>query len=239
MADCLLDNLKRNKSTNILDGCGRFDVYSEINGPRRVKNHPRLSEKKGYLLDDGTVDFDGPGKRIFFPQHFRIQELHESYPNATWILNWRDFDSWIESVVKWGNNDRLHDQFMNEYFMQGAIPILPNSNNNMTATKEIMKNIYYDHHKLVRDFVQRHPSHALVEVNITNENASAVLAEAFGLDPKAWKNINKNKKSFLSSLRAARKTILSGFDFIGSSFWWILLFIALWYFVWTMGLEWT
>jgi hypothetical protein len=238
MADCLLDNLKRNKSTDILNGCGRFDVYSEINGPRRVKNHPRLREKKGYLLDDGTVDFDGPGKRIFFPQHFRIQELHESYPNATWILNWRDFDAWIESVVKWGTNDRLHDQFMNEYFMQGAIPILPKSNN-ITATKEIMKKIYDDHHQLVRDFVQRHPSHALVEVNITNDNASVVLAEAFGLDPNAWKNINKNKRSFISSLRATREKMYSGFDFIGSSFWWILLLVAMWYFIWTLGLEWT
>jgi len=237
MGDCLLDNLWRNKSTDIFDGCGEFDVYSEINGPRKVKHHPQLHEKKGFLLDDGSVDFDGPGKRIFFPQHFRIQELHESYPNATWILNWRDFDSWIESVLNWGTKDRLHDQFMNEYYMQGVIPSLPGSS--ITTTKEIMKNIYDDHHELIRNFVRRHPSHALVEVNITHENAGTVLAEAFGLNPNAWKNINKNKKSFITSLRATKQKLFSSFDFIGSSFWWILLFVELFYFGWTLGLVWT
>lgn len=236
MADCLLDNLRLNRSSDILNGCGRFDVYSEINGPRKVKYHPQLREKKGYVLDDGSVDFKGPGKRIFFPQHFRIQELHESYPNATWILNWRDFNSWIESVFRWGTNDRLHDQFMNEYFMQGEIPNL--YENNITMTKEVMKKIYHDHHNLVRGFVQSHPSHTLVEVNITDENAGTVLAEAFGLDPTAWKNINKNNKSFLTSLRATEKKIVTGFDFIGSSCWWILLLVALWYFGWILGLEW-
>ena len=203
MADCLLDNLRRNKSTNMFDRCGHFDLYSEINGPRRVKYHPKVSKKTGYLLDDGSFDFDGPGKRIFFPQHFRIQELHEAYPNATWILNWRDFDSWIESVIQWGMDDRLHDQFINEYYMQGAIQSLPGHNS--TAIKETMKKIYFDHHKLVRSFVQRHPTLALVEVNITHENASKVLADAFGLNPGAWKIVNKNKKSLFASLRATKR----------------------------------
>ena len=72
MADCLLNNLRKNKS-DILGGCGNFDVYSEINGPRKEKYHFEERRRKGYLLDDGSVDFDGPGKRIFFPQHFRIQ----------------------------------------------------------------------------------------------------------------------------------------------------------------------
>jgi hypothetical protein len=219
----------------MFDGCGHFDVYSEINGPRRVKQDPFLDDRKGYLLDDGSIDFDGPGKRIFFPQHFRIQELHDAYPNATWILNWRDFDSWIESVLKWGRDDRLHDQFMNEYYMQGVLSSLPE--NNTTATKEIMKKIYYDHHELVREFVQQHPSHTLVEVNITHENAGTVLAEAFGLNATAWKNINRNKKSFLTSLRATERKLFNGFHFIGSSLWWILLLVTMWHMMWTLGLE--
>ena len=236
MSDCLLNNLRRNNSNNILNGCGHFDVYSEINGPRKMKHHPRCRQKTGYILDDGSIDFDGPGKRIFFPQHFRIQEMHESYPNATWILNWRDFDSWIESVVNWGKDDRLHYQFLNEYYMQGVIPNVPQ--NNITEAIEIMKKIYYEHHDMVREFVQRHPSHALVEVDITNENASIVLAEAFGLNPLAWKNVNKNKKSLFTSLRATKRKLFRGFEFIGSSAWWVMLLGTVLYLGWTLGLEW-
>jgi len=190
MADCLLNNLEKGNATNILNPCGNFDVFGELNGPRKAINHPTLRKKKGYLLDDGSFDFDGPGERLFFPQHFRIQELHDSYPYATWILNWRDFDPWIDSVMKWGSVE-LHYQFLNEFYMQGAIPSIPPSSN-LTLVKEVMKKIYLEHFDLVRDFVREHPSHALVEVNITDKNASVVLAEAFGLNAKAWKHVNKN-----------------------------------------------
>jgi len=204
MSECLRKNLQLNQSKNIFQGCGhsKLDVYSEINGPRQTKFHPKLNNAVGYVLDDGTVDYDGPpGERIFLPQHFRIQEIHESYPNATWILNWRDYDPWIESVIGWGKNevspDNLHYQFLNEYYTQGEIPYIP-SEKNITDIKAVMKKIYYDHHNMVRNFVHRHPSHALVEVNITHVNASTVLAEAFGLSPNAWTNGNKNKKGSLS-----------------------------------------
>ncbi len=217
MADCLLKNLKQNKNVDILYKCGNYDVYSEINGPRQTKQHPEIHNKTGYLLDDGRFDFDGPGNRIFFPQHFRIQELHDAYPNATWILNWRDYDSWIESVIQWGTNDRLHEQFLNEYYMQGVIPSLPKQGN-ITAVKEIMKEIYHNHHKMVRDFVQDHPTHALVEVNITHENAGAVLAEAFGLNPTAWMKMNKNK--------GKERNAFDGFDVLASSLWWWLILVA-------------
>ena len=128
MADCLLNNLKHNRSSKILIGCGHFDVYSEINGPRKMAYQAASSGSFfrrnqqpmiGYALDDGSVDYNDTitGKRIFFPQHFRIREIHSSFPNATWILNWRDFDSWIESVMQWGDNDNLHYQFLNEYLL--------------------------------------------------------------------------------------------------------------------------
>ena len=237
MADCLLNNLKKGNKTNIFSKCGNFDVFSEINGLRKVRNHPKLRNKKGYLLDDGSFDFDGPGERIFFPQQFRIQELHDSYPNATWILNWRDFDSWMDSVLKWGTTE-LHYQFLNEYYMQGAIPNIPSSNN-MTQVREVMKKIYFEHFDLVRDFVREHPSHSLVEVNITDKNASVVLAEAFGLNTTAWKNVNKNRrKSYFESLKATKRRLFTGFKFIGSSAWWTFVLAMMLYFGWTLGLEW-
>jgi len=239
MSDCLLENLRHNRSKHIFKGCGHshIDVYSEINGPRKTKFHPRFRQKIGYILDNGTVDYDGPpGKRIFFPQHFRIEEIHESYPKATWILNWRDFDPWIESVIKWGINDHLHYQFLNEYYMQGVIPYIP-SKNNISDVKAVMKKIYYEHHDMVRKFVRSHPSHALVEVNITHENASTVLAEAFGLSPNAWTNVNRNKRSLFGTLRQAKR-VFRDYEFIGTSTWWILFIITIIYIGRTLGFQW-
>ena len=57
-----------------------------------------------------------------------------------------------------------------------------------------MKKIHFKHFELVRDFVQEHPLHALVEVNITDKNAGVILAEAFGLNAAAWKIVNKSKQ---------------------------------------------
>jgi Sulfotransferase domain len=190
MAECLIHQLSHNLSQQLLDKCGarRLEVYAEINGPRPARNHP-LTGRRGYLLDDGTIDYDGPGPRIFLPQHFRIRDLHESHPNATWILNWRDPEAWVESVMKWGDN--LPNQFLNEYHMQGAIPRIPT---NATTVRELLKRLYVEHHTFVRDFVRRHPSHALVEVNITDEDAGNVLADAFGLSGDAWMNVNQNRK---------------------------------------------
>lgn len=237
MAGCLLNNLKKGNETNIFNGCGNLDVFSEINGPRKARNHPTIRNKKGYLLDDGSFDFDGPGERLFFPQRFRIQELHDSYPNATWILNWRDFDPWIDSVMKWGSVE-LHYQFLNEFYMQGAIPSIPPSSN-LTLVKEVMKKIYLEHFDLVRDFVREHPSHALVEVNITDKNASMVLAEAFGLNTTAWKHVNKSiKKSYFGSLTATKRRMFTGFKFRGTSTWWMFVLATLLYFSWTLGIEW-
>jgi hypothetical protein len=234
MAGCMMKNIRNNRN-NIFEGCGNnlLEVFSEINGPRRKKYHP-LTGRVGYLEDDGSVDYDGPGARIFLPQHFRIQQIHDAYPDATWILNWREFDSWVESVMKW--EDDLHIQFLNEYYVQGAISDL-SWNKNMSYTKSLLKKIYHEHHDMVRDFVETHTSHALIQVNITDDNAGHVLGEAFGLDPRAWLNVNKNEKRSDNSWRNQRVNI--AFDFMEeTSMWWLLVVGTTAYLGWFLGVEW-
>jgi hypothetical protein len=96
MSGCMLLNLARN--TSILHRCGHFELYSEMNGPR-PQHVDRPTGRVGYPLDDGKIDFDGPGPRLFFPQHFNIQEIHDEYPNATWILNLRPVKTWVNSTL--------------------------------------------------------------------------------------------------------------------------------------------
>jgi Sulfotransferase domain len=228
-----MKNIRRNH-TNIFDGCGKghIEVFSEVNGPRRKKYHP-FTGKVGYLQDDGTVDYEGPGNRIFLPQHFWIDRVHNAFPNATWILNLRDVDSWIGSVIKWG--DDLHNQFFNEYFMQGAITDIP-SENNSTAVNNLLREIYEQHHNMVREFVRQHPSHTLVEVNITDESAGEILGQAFGLDSRAWANINKNRKGQRGSWQA-RAYPFDELNYFDSPFWWLCFIGTTVYLGWFLGVE--
>jgi hypothetical protein len=217
MADCMMENLKANYTLHnrtMLHGCGHFEVYSEINGPR-------CGEEKGCLLEDGTVDSKNPGPRIFLPQHFNLQQLHDALPNSTWILNKRSVMDWIESVMKW---DDLQHQFANEYYAQRQIDRLPR---NETEMRWFLKTIYLEHNDLIRDFVRRNPGHALVEVNITDADAGMVLADSFGLDPSRW---TKRNQRWEFSWRQAN-------TFMGSITWWFLVVFTTAYLFSIMGVT--
>jgi hypothetical protein len=185
MAGCMLENLANH--TPIFQGCGDYDVLSEMNGPR-----PRKRENKkgslGLLMDDGSYDYQGPGPRIFLPQHFNLEELHQQHPNATWILNLRPVDAWVKSIMKW--NKDLKFEFAHEYYMQSSLDRLPRNDGEMAA---FLARIYEEHNERIRDFCVSHPSHALVEVNITGD-AGKVLADAFELDDSCWVHKNKNER---------------------------------------------
>jgi len=191
MAGCMMKNLRTN-ATNIFDKCGKgIDVYSEINGPRR-RVVDKQTRREGNQLDDGSVDMSTTGPRIFFPQHFHLDKIHDAFPNATWILNHRPVDDWVDSVMDWG--DHLDKQFANEYYAQKVISKLPS---NQTDMRHFLKTIYHDHMSLIRSFAEEHPTHTLVEVTITDEDAGERLADAFGLESKWWHHRNKNEKGTL------------------------------------------
>ena len=225
MAGCMLRNLAR-KNRTLFEGCGTFDLYSEINGPRRKAIDPK-TKQEGYLQNDGSMDTQSAGPRIFFPQHFHIQELHDEFPNATWILNLRPVESWINSTLQWG--DDLPEQFANEYYANHALDRLPSDDKEM---RKFLKSIYQGHNDLVRSFVRNHPSHALIEVNITDDAAGEVLAEAFGLDAEQWPHSNQNRKYLdrwsISEVSFAEMLgrIFSEEEFFGSMGCWILVLLT-------------
>lgn len=217
MADCIMENLKANYTSHnrtLLHDCGDFEVYGEINGPR-------CDEQKGCFLEDGTVDSKNPGPRIFLPQHFNIQQLHDSFPNSTWILNTRSVGDWIESVMKWGD---LQHQFANEYYAQREIDRLPR---NETEMRWFLKTIYLKHNELIRGFAVRHPGLAFVEVNITDLDAGKVLGDAFGLDPSRW---TKRNQRWEISWRQCN-------IFFGSFTWWFLVVFTTLYFFSIVGMT--
>uniref|UniRef100_A0A7S0Y905 Uncharacterized protein n=1 Tax=Pseudo-nitzschia delicatissima TaxID=44447 RepID=A0A7S0Y905_9STRA len=209
----------------IFENCGDFDVYSEINGPRQFK------ETNGtIIMDNGTLmpasEFVPKKNRIFFPQHHHLDKIHQQYPNATLILNNRDTEAWVNSVLSWDAN--LQYELLNEFYQQNATrfifanvtngtantnendinvgktetqskrkkkkntPYAPFSNNVQRRT--FLESVYHYHQQYIRDWVSSHPTHALIEVNIADEDAGKTLATSFGLQEECWGHFNKKKK---------------------------------------------
>ena len=125
MSACMLRNMAANRP--IFDNCGTYDVYSEINGPRQLKDG--LSK-----LDDGSL-YESTVPRMFFPQHHYLNKIHTQHPNATLILNKRDTSAWIKSVLSW--NVELQYQIINEFYEQNTTRFLfQNAANNNVGKDE-------------------------------------------------------------------------------------------------------
>ena len=208
MSTCILENLASNGSRHILEGCGDYDVYSELNGPR-IKFQQKVPIQT--CLDDGTLVREKYAPRILLPQHHYLDKIHEQFPNATFILNLRPVYKWIASVINWPTTLKL--EFGHEFYSQqmqrnvstfGHAWDMPEPPQTQTELIEFLKFLYAYHNQYVRDFVQRHPSHTLIEVDIT-KNAGQILADAFGLDASCYGHYNENPGEALRNKREFKK----------------------------------
>ena len=176
MADCMVSNLQDHLP--ILDGCGDYDVYTELNGPRR-----RAQADQDMVGADGSM---GYRPRIFLPQHYHLKELHDYAPNATWILNLRPVPDWIRSVQQVPAN-MLAKQLLYEAREQEphrwttrphpADGLLSITSEPYRPNADFLQDFWQAHVDRVLSFVQQHPTHSLVIVNITHPEAGRVLAQ--------------------------------------------------------------
>jgi hypothetical protein len=109
-----------------------------------------------------------------------MDQLHEYAPNATLILNLRPAEDWVKSVTNWYG---LGGRFLKLFQID-----LGKVKNRHGA----LVDIYNNHSQFIRDFARAHPSHKLIEVDITSDGAGKVLTDSFGLDKKCWGIHNKN-----------------------------------------------
>lgn len=67
--------------------------------------HHNLEQGRGLL--DYTGDYDvytqiEEVKNVcFFPQITHLQNIHNQYPNATFVPHMRDLDDWVDSTHRW------------------------------------------------------------------------------------------------------------------------------------------
>lgn len=119
-------------------------------------------------------------KECYFPQIFSMETIHVEASNATIILNRRDLNRWVESVRNWKN---LHNRLKK---CDGG----PKS-----GSTEDLKEWHMNHISAIRDFVWRHPSHALVEVDIEDPTAGERMALLFQTNEKHWGHSNANPRN--------------------------------------------
>jgi hypothetical protein len=162
----------------MLEGCGNYQVYAQIDGER--------PKHRGYgiVFENGTTSMTAKLGH-FLPQHFNLEQLHADYPNATYVLPLREPQVWAYSVMQWFHMKRW---IINEYMSHNSSILDPTVGD---ARREFLARIYDEHNNHVRRFVTAHPTHALIEVNITDPWAGVKLAEAFHLDSNCWGHKNK------------------------------------------------
>jgi hypothetical protein len=116
----------------------------------------------------------------YYPQVELLEELDRHYPSSTFILNQRNATAWVKSVKRWFS---LHERLIQcniTGFETGV----------GTSDEELVK-FYNDQSRRVREFVDRHPTHRLVEVEIDQPSAGQVMEDAFGIDRSCWGHGNK------------------------------------------------
>ena len=115
-----------------------------------------------------------------------LDEIHQEAPDATFFLIFRPIDDWIRSITAWDS--------MRERIATCDLPMKPSG---VGLTDEELREFVCRHVMHVREFVQHHPTHRLIELNLYEDN-SQLLREIFPSDTprkhRCWGRKNANKK---------------------------------------------
>jgi hypothetical protein len=127
------------------------------------------------------LDGESKTESYFLPQHYYLKELHDSAPEAIWILPLRPAPQWKASALKWLDmSDRLRIVYERE-----------EDPNNAGEAFDLER--FYNHHtETIRDFCHNHRMDSTtpprcVEVEIDDPNAGQQLAKHFpNTLPSCW-----------------------------------------------------
>lgn len=110
----------------------------------------------------------------FYPQLSLLEEMHMDDPNVTFLLAFRPIDDWIDSVVNWLGKKITEVSNCN-------LPNQPRGTPNPHDPDDIHdSSVHYicSHVIHARNFVRDHPSHALVELDLYDNDANAEILGA-------------------------------------------------------------
>ncbi|KAL7536745.1 hypothetical protein ACHAXR_009984 [Thalassiosira sp. AJA248-18] len=178
--------------------CGNFSTShmacgkggSRSNCARCMKN--AIEKKLPPLASCGDFDaFTQMDNGKIYPQIEYLDEIHQENPNATFLIMFRDTSDWYKSLSNWSMGGLKGNNNLKKVIeRQNITGLPPGKGENETELKEWFCN----HVEYIRQFVRKHSSHALVEINITHPNVGEQLETVFGVSKKCWGQENKSKR---------------------------------------------
>ena len=155
-------------------------------GKRMRRNLTKLRKLAFDTMDNfnlyAELDAQELNGGMTLPQWDFTEQIYEHFPNATWILNWREPRKWLRSVDRWQD---LRKRFIDNPFL----PDLPRGKGEKDSD---MLQFYEAQAQRIRDFARAHPSLSFVELPIDSPNAGKILENSFGIREDCWSNRNIN-----------------------------------------------
>lgn len=189
-AVCVERNILRGRPP--LEGCGPYDVFAELDSADHPlpssssKRNLRSWSSLSLLLSAST---SGIQPLCSYPQMTHLDAIHNAYPNATFILNTRPVGHWIRSISNWAVDDKQKRGvgYLRQVLTQCDLPGFPSGIGNRD---EELASFYRTHSRRIQNFVRKHPSHVLVEIDIEADETALTMEKAFGISSECWNQHN-------------------------------------------------
>ena len=174
------------------------DAVNRGDPPLSSCNSWYRKKKKGISKPDRSEDADVEAmlqldivlpsfNACVFPQMAYLDEFHNEAPNATFILNFRPVSDWSNSVIRWSGGRGSTKSSLAGRMAECDLPGLPTG---VGGTAEELSAWWCQHVNRVRQFVEKHPSHKLIEIDLYNDQSS--MPALFQASPSCWGHANKN-----------------------------------------------
>jgi len=165
----------------------------------------------------------------FFPQLSLLEEIHTEVPDATFVINFRPIKDWLRSMIGWyssmeriqschlpnlpsgqpyGNFSNIKKEDITSY-LEGNDSDNDNNNSTTELLRHTMTRFFCSHIIHLRNFVETHPTHALIELDLYDTNTTSrvmnllfqpsttITINNATKDNKTncWRHINKSNKT--------------------------------------------
>lgn len=185
--------------------CSGWDASHQQNGHKMmslVANgdvQPLTRSQRG--RPQAYLQLDANFGSCAYPQIQFLDEIHQEFPTATLILNFRPVLDWIASARHWKQ--------MTWRWSQCSIPgstciasQRTKKNGYSTCTNVDLSLWWCSHVQHIRTFVKEYPSHKLIELDLYNQKESShLMAQLFQSNETCWGHANANIRQAIISNR--------------------------------------
>ena len=122
--------------------------------------------------------------QCFYPLIDALEEVYQSYPNATFLFVVRETESWLKSMQS------FQDGFIIDLWRRCRTRGFPGLNSTLSDFRD-----FYEWHKgMIRAFAEDHPSLTYIEVELESPDTGHILQDRVGIDASCWGHYNQQKQ---------------------------------------------